>query len=104
MSARMRLRTVVVGENEARSVNGTWTWTCTAAAAAVRGGTAPGLLAEGSKRYSMSVKSPSGGTNKSTFDCAKRFSLCGWLGFSSLGRRGEYEPNTGMEGWVGDGV
>jgi hypothetical protein len=90
-------------ESEARSANGTWTWTC-ADAAAVRGGAALGLFAEGSKRYSISVKRPSGGTNESAFDCAKRISLCGWLEFSSLGRRGEYEPNTGMEGRVGDGV
>ena len=61
-------------ESVARSVNGTWTWTC-AAAAAVRAGAAPGLFAEGSNRYSMRVKRPSGGTNESAFDCAKRFSL-----------------------------
>ena len=65
-----------VMERVARNVNGTCTWSC-AAAAAVRAGAAPGLLAEGSKRYSMSVKRPSGGTKESAFDCAKQFGLCG---------------------------
>jgi cobalamin biosynthesis protein CbiD len=57
-----------------RNVNGTCTWSC-AAAAAVSAGAAPGLLAEGSKRYSISVKRPSGGTNETDFDWVKRLSL-----------------------------
>ncbi len=58
----------MVGDGgDARSVNGTRTWSC-AAAAAVRAGAAPGLLAEGSKRYSMSVKRQSGATKENVFD------------------------------------
>jgi hypothetical protein len=74
-------------------VNGTQTWTWAAAAAAVRGGAAPGLLAEGSRWYSMNVNCPPGGTKESAFYCAKRFNLCGRLGWS-MGRRVEYEPDT----------
>ena len=50
---------------------------CWAAAAAVSAGAAPGLLAEGSKRYSINVKRPSGGTKESALDSEKRFSLRG---------------------------
>ncbi len=75
-----------VMESDARSVNGTCTCSC-AAAAAVRAGAAPGLFAEGSKRYSMSVKRPSGGTKESDFDCAKRFSLCGREGSARQSER-----------------
>jgi hypothetical protein len=57
-----------------RNVNGTCTWSC-AAAAAVSAGAAPGFFAEGSNRYSISVKRPSGGTNETVFDCVKRLSL-----------------------------
>jgi hypothetical protein len=69
----------------------------------VRAGAAPGFFAEGSKRYSMRVKRPSGGMEESALDCAKQFSLCrrsGWSGWL----RTEYEPDTGMEGRVGNGV
>jgi hypothetical protein len=58
----------LVMESEARRVNGTWTWVC-AAAAAMRAGAAPGLIVEGSKRYSMRVNRPSGGTERA-LDCA----------------------------------
>ncbi len=93
-----------VMESDARSVNGTCTCSC-AAAAAVRAGAAPGLLAEGSKRYSMSVKRPSGGTKESAFDCAKRFSLCGREGRALVGwseaRRGEIDQvgTNRTQGW-----
>jgi hypothetical protein len=77
-----------------RTTNGTWTWTC-AAAAAVRAGVAPGLFAEGSKRYSMSVKRPSGGTKESTLGCANDLvcveGLCG-------ARRREGSTNL-TQGW-----
>jgi hypothetical protein len=91
-----------VMESQVRSGNGTRLGPC-AAAAAVRGGVVPGLLAEGLKWYSMSVNRPSGGRKGSAFDCAKRSNLCGRLGWST-GRRAEYEPDTGMEGQVSDGV
>ena len=56
-----------VMENDAHSLNGTCTWSL-AAAAAVSAGAGLGLLAEGSKRYSISVKRPSGGTKETAFD------------------------------------
>ena len=72
-----------------RNVNGTCTWSCAAAAAVVRAGAAPGLLAEGSKRYYMSVKRPSDGTKDSDFDCAKRFRLWGSVSACDGVRAGE---------------
>jgi hypothetical protein len=91
-----------------RRIKGTWTCNCVAAAAVSgAGGAAPDLLAEGSKRYSISVKRPSGGTKESVLDWEKRFSLClhaVWSEKCAILFFNRCEPDAGVEGRLGDGM